>query len=136
MFAELALGQLEKTLTEKGKEALLKALPGPKPAAKVVGVFLGKVREDGMKVRLDTLNELLTKVLIQVVDHGAKTWPKKITDQQVADLVYHHVGPILSKVTIPNLEPEIPKAIVREIADNALGLQGPFKKIKAALDLT
>lgn len=136
VFAELALGQLEKTLSEKGKELLLKAVPGPKPAGKIVGVFLGKVREDGMKVRLDTLNKLLKDVLIKVADHAAKTWPTKITDQQVEDLVKFHVNPILSKVTIPNLTPAIPKAIVREIADNALGLQGPLKKIQAALDLT
>jgi hypothetical protein len=138
VFAELALCQLEKTLTEKGKELLLKAVPGPKPAAKVVGVFLGKVREDGMKSRLDTLNKLLADVLIEVVDHGAKTWPKKITDQQVADLVKYYVNPILTlgQVKVPNFDEKIAKAIVREIADNSLGLQGPFKKIKAALDAT
>ncbi|HYP43250.1 MAG TPA: hypothetical protein VEQ18_04450 [Candidatus Nitrosocosmicus sp.] len=133
IFAESMLGGLEKMLTGRAKEALLNAVPGPKIAGKVLGVFLGKIGEDKLKVRLKMINKLFKDVLIKVADHASQTYPNKLSNQQVSDLAKHVIKTLNEPglLTLPQITGE---SIIREVVDNCLGLQNPLKKISAALD--
>lgn len=135
VMIELLYGTLEKTLTGQAKDALLKAVPGPKVAGKVAGVFLGKIGEDNFKVRLKAINELFKDVLIKVADHASTNYPKKLSDEQVEQLAKHHVLRILNAHgLIPYLDQPTAEKIVREVVDNCLGLRRPLKEMSAALD--
>jgi hypothetical protein len=124
---------LEKLLTGRAKEALLDAVPGPKIAGKVLGVFLGKFGEDKLKVRLKMVNKLFKDVLIKVADHAAQTYPNKLSNQQVSDLA-KHVIKSLNEPGLLVLPQSTGEDLIREVVDSCLGLQGPLKKISAALD--
>jgi hypothetical protein len=134
VMIELLYGHLEKTLTSKTTDALLNAIPGPKVAGKVAGVFLGKFGEDDFKERLKALSKLFNNVLVKVADHAASKWPAKLEQQQVHDLAYHHIFlPLNEKHWLKYLDQDTAEKIIRETVDNCLGLQGPCKKIGAAL---
>lgn len=134
VMVEVLYGHLEKTLTSKTTDALLDAIPGPKVAGKVAGVFLGKFGEDDLKERLKALSKLFNNVLVKVADHAAAKWPAKLEQQQVYDLAYHHVLlPLKEKHWVNYLDQDTAEKIIKEVVDNCLGLQGPCKKIGAAL---
>ena len=135
VMVELLFGHLEKTLTGQAKEALLKAVPGQKVAGKLVGIFIGKMGEDRFKLRLNSVNKLFKDVLIKVADHAAKNWPEKLGNDQIQKLATHHVLPVLRANNLINyMDQDTAEKIVSETAENCLGLQGPLKKISAALD--
>lgn len=133
VFSESMLGGYEQFFVGKAKDGLLNALPGPKIAGKVLGVFLGKIGEDRLKVRLKMVNKLFKDVLIKVADHASKIYPDKLSNQQVSDLA-KHVVKTLNEPGILILPQSTGEAIIREVVDNCLGLQGPLKKLSAALD--
>jgi hypothetical protein len=133
VFGESGIGGLEKMLTGRAKEALLDAVPGPKVAGKVLGVFLGKIGEDRFKVRLKMINKLFKDVLIKVADHASQNYPNKLSNQQVSDLG-KHVVKILNEPGLIIFPQSTGEDIIREVVDSCLGLQGPLKKISAALD--
>lgn len=134
VMIEVLYGHLEKTLTSKATGALLDAIPGPKVAGKVAGVFLGKFGEDDLKERLKALSKLFNDVLVKVTKHAASNWPAKLEKQQVHDLAFHHVvTPLNEKHWLNYMEQSIGEKIIQETVDNCLGLQGPCKKIGTAL---
>ncbi len=134
VMIEVLYGHLEKTLTAKTTDALLNAIPGPKVAGKVAGVFIGKFGEDDLKERLKALSKLFNDVLVKVTVHAAAKWPEKLEKQQVHDLAFHHVvTPLNEKHWLKYMEQPIGEKIIEETVANCLGLQGPCKKIGAAL---
>jgi hypothetical protein len=134
VYLEFLVGFLEKALVGKAKDTLINAVPGPKVAGKIVGVFLGKIGEDRLKVRLKLINKLFKDVFIKVADHASKNYPNKLTNEQVSDLAKHYVVKILNEPWILEIDQSIAEKMIREVVDNCLGLQGPLKKISAALD--
>lgn len=134
VFGEVGIGGLEKFLTGRAQDALLNALPGPKVAGKVLGVFLGKIGEDKLKVRLQMINKLFKDVLIKVANHASQNYPNKLSKQQVSDLANHVVSTINESGLI-KFPHDTGESIIREVVDNCLGLQNPLKKMSAALDI-
>ncbi|MEO8648797.1 MAG: hypothetical protein ABI539_06490 [Acidobacteriota bacterium] len=136
VIVELCFGELEKVFGNQAKDALLNAVPGPKVAGKILGVFLGKMGEDRLALRLKAINKLFKKVLIKVADHAARIYPDKLDPAQVEQLAFHHVIPDLTgPALIPYLDQETAETIVREVVDACLGMQGPLKRMSAALDV-
>ncbi len=136
VWVELLLGQLEKSLSGKAKSALADAIPGPKVAGKIAGVFIGKFGEDELKTRLKQVNELFKEVLIKVADHSAAKWPEKLSADQIHGLSHHHVTKILNKNGyVSYVGQEIGELIVKETSEACLGIKRPLKDVSAALDL-
>ena len=135
VMLELLFGELEKVLGSKGKDAWLNAVPGPKIYGKILGVFLGKLGEDRLALRFKAVNKLFKDVLIKVADHCVSKWPNKLDSEQVQKLAFHHVIPTLSgPALIPYIDQPTAEKIIREVGDAALGIQGPLRKMSAALD--
>lgn len=136
VWLEMLIGQMEKILSGKAQSALANAVPGPKVAGKIAGVFIGKFGEDNFKKRLQQVNELFKEVLIKVADHSATKWPEKLSAEQIEKLSFHHVTKILNKNGyLKYVDQKIGEKIVKETSEACLGLRRPLKDVSAALDL-
>jgi len=134
-WIEMLLGQLENTLSGQAKSALLNAVPGPKVAGKIAGVFLGKLGEENLKKRLKVVNKLFKEVLIKVAEHSSKNYPEKLSEDQVKLLAEHHVVKIINEGSyVSYIDQAAAEKIVRETSAACLGLKRPLTELSAALD--
>ncbi len=132
VIGELVIGRIEQELRGKGRALITGAIPGPKVAGKLVGVFLGKVGENKLKQRLNAIKKLIQEVLLKVADH-VNSKNEGLSETQVEQLCTHHVIPILRDAGAVTPPMSRAKEIIRETERHAREMRPQLNKIAVAI---
>lgn len=132
MFVQLFLSRIESDLTGKAKELATGVVIKNKAIANLVGVFVGKIGEDAMKKMLTGISEIIKEVLLPIADHVITKGP--ITNEQVNQLVTHHLIPKFGKLSRVPMREDRAKEIIRETQTNPQPVKMRLEKIAKALD--
>ena len=116
----------------KGIDLLSAAVPGPKVAGKLTGVFLAACGEDMVGTRLKAISNLMKEVLVKVAVHQQEHINEKLTAEQVTGLGKHVIKQLAPAGVVP-LQTTA-EAIVKEVAANCFKVRKPLSDIAAALD--
>ncbi|MCX6625513.1 MAG: hypothetical protein NTY38_31520 [Acidobacteria bacterium] len=132
VLGPLGYNVLSKNVKGKAMDLLTGALPGPKVAGKLTGVFLAACGENQVDTRLKAISNLMKEVLVKVAVHQQEHMNEKLSAQQVSGLAKH----VITQLTPAGLVSgqSTAEKIVVEVAANCFKVRQPLSDIAAALD--
>lgn len=137
VFYTLLIGTIMQKLKSKGKDALADAVKGPKLAGKLVGVLLGAVGEDLMKVRFTAVKNLCNDVFVKVaqfhMEKGTKLGGNPISEEQADLLAKHHILPKFNAAGVATMGLSTGAQIAREVS-SWWNMKSTYVKVAAALE--